>query len=133
MDEQTVRKTYTYQVQPTAEPAGAMEFVLRRCRELYHAGLHERREAWQQCGVGSTAASQRAQLPAIKEGRPEYRDVHAQVWQDVLSRLDRAFQSFFRRVKAAETPGYPRVQGPNRSHSVTDKSVTDKQVGNGAT
>ena len=45
MDQPTVRKTYKYRLQPTAEQAGAMEFVLRRCRELYNAAFEERREA----------------------------------------------------------------------------------------
>jgi putative transposase len=128
MDEQTVRKTYKYKLQPTAEQASAMAFVVRRCRELYNAGLQERRDAWQKCGVSITAASQSAQLPAIKEVRPEYRDLHSQVLQDVLTRLDRAFQAFFRRVNAGETPGYPRFHGANRYHS-----FTYKQFGNGAT
>src|SRR6516162_11592288 len=119
MDEQTVRKTYKYKLQPTAEQAGAMAFVLRRCRELYNAGLQERRDAWQQCGVSITAASQSAQLPAIKEVRPEYRDLHSQVLQDVLTRLDRAFQAFFHRVKNGEKPGYPRFQGVSRYNSFT--------------
>src|SRR5215469_15074596 len=112
MDEQTltvtVRKTYTYTLQPTPEQEQALAFVVRRCRELYNAGLQERRDAWQQCGVSITAANQSAQLPAIKQVRPEYREVHAQGLQDVLTRLDRAFQAFFRRVKAGERPGYPR-------------------------
>jgi putative transposase len=59
--------------------------------------------------------------------RPEYRDLHSQVLQDVLRRLDRAFHAFFRRVQAGETPGYPRFQGSNRS-----TSFTSKQCGNGA-
>jgi putative transposase len=124
----SVRKTFKYKLQPTAEPEGAMAFVLRRCRELYNAGLQERRDAWQKCGVSITAASQSAQLPDIKEVRPEYRDVHSQVLQDVLTRLDRAFQAFFRRVQAGETPGYPRFHGANRYNS-----FTYKQFGNGAT
>src|SRR6516162_4707609 len=128
MDEQTVRKTYKYKLQPTAEQAGAMAFVLRRCRELYNAGLQERREAWQKCGVSVTASEQSAQLPAIKEVRPEYRDIHSQVLQDVLTRLDRAFQAFFRRVQQGDKPGYPRFHGANRS-----ASFTYKQFGNGAT
>ena len=124
----TVRKTFKYKLVPTAEQEGTLEFVLRRCRELYNAGLQERRDAWQKRGVSITAAGQSAQLPAIKEVRPEYRDVHAQVLQDVLMRLDRAFQAFFRRVKAGEKPGYPRFHGANR-HT----SFTYKQFGNGAT
>jgi putative transposase len=128
MDEQTVRKTFKYKLKPTPEQERAMEFVLRRCRELYNAGLQERQEAWRKCGVSITTASQSAQLPAIKEARPEYREVHSQVLQDVLTRLERAFQAFFRRVQAGETPGYPRFQGSNRYNT-----FTYKQFGNGAT
>src|SRR5258708_2876642 len=128
MDERTVRKTFKYKLRPTAEQEGTMAFVVRRCRELYNAGLQERRDAWQQCGVSITAASQRAQLPDIKDLRPEYRDIHSQVLQDVLARLDKAYQAFFRRVQAGEQPGYPRFRGGDRYHS-----FTYKQFGNGAT
>ncbi len=131
MDEQhapTVRKTYKYKLMPTPEQERAMAFVVRRCRELYNAALQERKAAWRQCGVSVTEAMQSAQLPAIKEVRPEYRDIHSQVLQDVLTRLDRAFQAFFRRVKNGGTPGYPRFQGANRYNS-----FTYKQFGNGAT
>jgi putative transposase len=48
--------------------------------------------------------------------------------QDVVQRVDRAFQAFFRRVTNGETPGYPRFQGRNRYNS-----VTYPQFGNGAT
>jgi len=128
MDEQGIRKTYKYKLKPTLPQEQAMAFVLRRCRELYNAALQERREAWRKCSVNITEASQSVQLPAIKEVRPEYRDIHSQVLQDVLTRLDRAFQRFFARVKTGETPGYPRFQGANRYNS-----FTYKQFGNGVT
>jgi putative transposase len=60
-----------------------------------------------------------AQLPGVKEVRPEYRDINAQVLQDVLHRLDKTFRAFFRRVENGETPGYPRFQGNDRYHSFT--------------
>jgi putative transposase len=128
MDEQTVRKTFKYKLKPTPEQERTMEFVVHRCRELYNAALEERREAWQKCGVSITAAGQSAQLPAVKEVRPEYQGIHSQVLQDVLTRLDRAFQAFFRRIKNGETPGYPRFHGAARYHS-----FTYKQFDNGAT
>src|SRR5262249_41180865 len=105
-----------------------LAFVVRRCREPSNAALQERREAGQKGGVRSTLALQSAQLLEIKEVRPEYRDIHSQVLQDVLTRLDRAYHAFFRRVQAGEPPGYPRLQGRDRSHS-----CTYKQLGNGAT
>jgi putative transposase len=119
MEHQAVRKTYKYKLKPTPEQEQAMAFVLRRCCELYNAALQERREAWQKCGVGVTLAQQSAQLPEIKAVRPEYRDVNAQVLQEVLTRLDRAFQAFFRRIRAGQTPGYPRFHSRTRYTSFT--------------
>jgi putative transposase len=46
----------------------------------------------------------------------------------VLTRLDRAFQAFFRRVQHGEQPGYPRFKRGTRYDS-----LTYKQFGNGAT
>jgi transposase len=128
MEQPTVRKTYKYKLQPTPTQERTLAFVVRRCRELYNAGLQERRDAWQKCRVSVRAGQQSAELPVIKAVRPEYHDVHSQVLQDVLTRLDQAFAAFFRRVLAGETPGYPRFQGARRYHS-----FTYKQVGNGAT
>ena len=117
--ETTVRKTFKYKLMPTPEQEWALEHVLWRCRELYNAGLEERKTAWEKCHVSVTFTRQSEQLPDIKEVRPEYHDINAQVLQDVLHRLDKAFQAFFRRVKAGEQPGYPRFQGKGRYNSFT--------------
>jgi putative transposase len=98
MDQQGARKTFKYKLLPTPEQERTLATVVWRCRELYNAGLQERKAAWEKCGVCVTFAMQSAQLPAIKEVRPEYRDLNAQVLQDVLHRLDKTFQAFFRRV-----------------------------------
>src|SRR5260370_24503179 len=50
---------------------------------------------------------------------PEYAEVYSQVLQDVVQRADRAFQAFFRRVTAGDTPGYPRFHGRDRYRSFT--------------
>src|SRR5690349_1290073 len=110
----STRKTYKYKLMPTPLQEQTLETVLWRCRELYNAGLQERKEAYERCGTSVTFAMQSAQLPAIKAARPEYREINAQVLQDVLHRLDKAFAAFFRRVKAGERPGYPRFQGKDR-------------------
>jgi hypothetical protein len=44
-----------------------MTSVLRRCHELDHAGLQERKEAWAKRHVSVTEAMYTAQPPAIKE------------------------------------------------------------------
>jgi hypothetical protein len=39
--------------------------------------------------------------------------------QDVIQRVEWAFAAFFRRVRAGETPGYPRFKGRDRYDSLT--------------
>jgi putative transposase len=50
----------------------------------------------------------------------DYQGVYAHILQNVLRRVDTAFQNFFRRVKNGEVKvGYPRFQGRNRYDSFT--------------
>ena len=113
------RKSFKYKLDPTLEQQAKLAWTLRRCCELYNAALQERREAWRMRHVALSYYDQQNQLPAIKALRPEYRDIHTHVLQDVVRRLDTAMHAFFRRVKAGEKAGYPRFQGQNRYHSFT--------------
>jgi putative transposase len=98
-----------------------------RCRVLYNTALEQRQMAYERCGVTLSVYQQQAELPDLTAACPAYAEIHSQVLQDVLTCLDRAFQTFFRRVKAGEKPGYPRFQGRKRYHC-----FTYKQHGNGA-
>src|SRR5262245_44151620 len=106
-----IRLTYKYRLYPTNTQTAQLVTMLDRCRELYNAALQERRDAYRMAGKSLNYYDQAQQLPAVKEVRPEYRDIHSQVLQDVLRRVDKAFQGFFRRVQAGLHPGYPRFQG----------------------
>jgi putative transposase len=123
MEPQRVRKTFKYQLLPTPEQDRTLATVVWRCRELYTAGLQERKAAWETCGVCVSFATQSAQLPTIQAVRPEYAEIYAQVLQDVLHRLDRAFAACFRRLQAGDQPGYPRSQSADRSTSFTSPKV----------
>ena len=81
--------------------------------------LQERRDAYRMAGKSINYYDQATQLPEIKDIREEYRDIHSQVLQDVLRRVKKAFDNFFRRCKNGEEPGYPRFQGYNRYDSFT--------------
>src|SRR5690348_3538337 len=105
------RLTYKYRLYPTHAQAGQMDGLLKGCRELYNAALQERRDAYRMAGKALTYYEQKAELPAVKAARPEYCTIHSQVLQDVILRVDRAFQAFFRRAAAGEKPGYPRFAG----------------------
>jgi putative transposase len=134
MREQTVartcRKTYQEQLRPTPAQERPLEEVVWRCRTLYSTALEQRITAWERCRVSRTRAQQEAELKAIRAAYPAYAAVHSHVVQDVqdvLARLDMTSQAFFRRMATGEKPGFPRVQGHTRSHS-----VTDTEYGNGA-
>jgi putative transposase len=118
MEQQSVRKSFMYRLKPTPDQERLLERTLMLCRHVYNAAVEERREAWRQRGVSVSYYQQKAELPGIKEAMPEYGAVNAQVLQDVVQRVDRAFQAFFRRVKSGVTPGYPRFHGRDRYNSV---------------
>src|SRR5215472_11932050 len=119
MDRPNMRKTYKYKLNPTPEQEQALECVLWRCRMLYNAALEERKTASERCHVSVTYYQQKAELPGLKAACPEYAEVNAQVLQDVILRVERTFQAFFRRVKNSKQPGYPRFQGHTRYNSFT--------------
>ncbi|HEV8192164.1 MAG TPA: transposase, partial [Ktedonobacterales bacterium] len=127
MSDESLRKAYTYKLKPTPDQERQLEETLGQCRTLYNTALEQRITAYRRCGVTLTCYQQQAELPDVKAAFPEYGGIHSQVLQDVLTRLDKTYQVFFRRVKAGQTPGFPRFQGRNRYHS-----FTYKQFGNGA-
>lgn len=125
MAEQRIRKTYKYKLTPTPEQKRVLDRTLMLCRHIYNAAIAERREAWRLRGIILTYYQQKAELPGIKEAMPDYAEGNSQVLQDVVLRVDRAFQAFCCRVKAGDTPGYPRFHGRNRYHSFTYAQVGD--------
>ncbi len=115
-----MRKTFKYRLYPTKEIEQRLFWTLTRCRELYNAALSERKDAYKYAGKRVNYYDQQNDLPEIKaEIREEYQNIAAHVLQDVLRRLDKAFQNFFRRLLNGENPGYPRFQGRNRYDSFT--------------
>ncbi|MFL5586361.1 MAG: RNA-guided endonuclease InsQ/TnpB family protein [Ktedonobacteraceae bacterium] len=113
------KKAFKYRIYPTKQQEQALLKTLALCRELYNASLEERKEAYRMSKIPITYNQQANQLPEIKEIRPEYNDIHSQVLQDTLRRVDKAMQNFFRRVKAGEKAGYPRFKSFNRFGSFT--------------
>jgi putative transposase len=128
-EKDTLMKSFKYRLYPTRKQADVLQFTLDRNRELYNAALEERREAWRMNRVSVTYNMQSAQLPEIKEDRPEYNEIYSQILQDTLKRVDKAFKAFFKRCKEGKTPGFPRFQGYDRYDSFTYPQI-EKLKGN---
>lgn len=118
----TVRKTYQEKLKPTPAQERELAAVLWRCRTLYNCAL-EQRITWWRRGQGRSATrfQQEAELNDLRAAFPDYAALHRHVLPDVLARLDKTYQAFFRRRASGEKPGFPRFQGRDRYHSFTDK------------
>jgi putative transposase len=128
MDRHTFRKAYKEKLRPTRLQEQALDEVLWRCRDLYNTALEQRITAWWRCHVSVSRFDQEAELKSIRMEFREYEAIHSHVLQDVLTRLDKTYQAFFRRAQRGEKAGFPRFKGRNRYHS-----FTFKEYGNGAT
>lgn len=113
------RKAFKYRLYPTKPQQKDLERILSLCRHLYNAALQERRDAYKKAGRTVGFYEQKRYLPEIRAELPEYKGVHSQVLQNVIERVDKAFQGFFRRVKAGQKAGYPRFRGQGRYDSFT--------------
>ncbi|MCW3099070.1 MAG: transposase [Chthonomonadaceae bacterium] len=96
-----------------------MRETLETCRRVYNSLLNERSHDYELFGKSPSRLVQQAHLPAWKQTHPELSGVHSQVLQDVVKRIDLAFEAFFRRVALGEEPGYPRFKGKNQYKSLT--------------
>jgi putative transposase len=99
---------------PSKPQARLLESYLETCRRWYNQCLAERRDAYQQRGETVGRFAQLAKVKEQKALNPYAKGTHSHVLQVVVADLDKAFQAFFCRVKAGETPGFPRFKGRNR-------------------
>ncbi len=113
-----VQIVYRFEIRPTQEQEQKMFRTLKLCRHLYNKSLEERISTYKATGKGVTYSMQQNTLPAFKKEHPEYRTVHSQVLQDVLRRLDRAYQNFFE-----SRAGYPKFRIRDNYRSFTYPQV----------
>jgi putative transposase len=111
------RKTFQFRLRPTKKQAKLLQEQLDECRWLYNELLSQRKLAYQELDVSLSKYQQNMFLPLLKEERPSLTKVHSQVLQNIVDRLDKSFQAFFRRCRAGEKPGFPRFRGIHRYNS----------------
>ena len=120
-----MRKSYVFRLYPTRAQAAALSECLETHRRLYNRALYERRTAWKTEQRTVRYGDQSAALKPERETNAYLAKANFSSCQATLRRLDRAFQAFFRRVKAGDDPGYPRFKGVNRFDTVDFPSHGD--------
>jgi putative transposase len=122
-----MRRAFVYRLYPTRRQAEALAGQLEATRQLYNAALEQRRTVWHTKRRSISVYQQLHELPDLRRADADLGAVHSHVCQTTLRRLDVAFRTFFRRVKAGESPGYPRFKGRDRWNS-----LVFSEYGNGA-
>jgi putative transposase len=123
-------KTLRYRLFTNRLQADALAEQLGEACRLYNAALQERREAWKQ-RISINYYDQANQLKQIRASG-DLGLANFSCCQDVLRRVNKTFQAFFRRVQRGEKAGYPRFKSRRRYDSITFPSYGDgiKLTGN---
>ncbi len=115
-----MRRSFKFVLRPTRHQVITLTAMLDDHRTLYNAALEERREAYRRCTTSIRYGDQSAQLKEIRAADPDGQGrASFTSQQQTLRRLNKAFEAFFRRVKAGEKPGYPRFKGRGWFDTVT--------------
>lgn len=121
----SIIRTYKYKLKFSKSQQKRVENWLNICRYLYNNALEHRITAYRSNGSSISKYDQYNELPAIKNELPWMKDVHSQVLQQVLDRVDRSYQNFFNGA------GFPKFQGKKRYKSLTFKqgvSIVDGKI-----
>lgn len=118
-----MRKTFKYRLYPTKKQITDLNRQLELCRYVYNQTLEIKKNSWEQKHKSVSLYDTNKLLTQWIKNRPELSQVYSQVLQNCQLRVDLAFKAFFRRVKAGQTPGYPRFKGFGRYDSLTFKQA----------
>lgn len=99
---------YSFRIYPTHQQEKTFEETLETCRRLYNSMLSDRLEN------RTSVYGQKKRLVELKRDSKYLRVVHSQVLQDVVLRLNRAFQAFF-----AGRSKHPKFKRKDRYKSFT--------------
>ena len=113
-------KTYKYRLYPTRKQTEKLEWMLETCRILYNSCLADRNRHYEETGKGLSRIDQQKILVQDKKNIDYLKNIHSQVLQDVLFRVEKAYKAFFRRLKEKNgKAGYPRFKNYGRYDSIT--------------
>lgn len=118
--------SYRYRIEPNRTQAALLSEMLGDFCQLYNAALEHRIRAYEK-GVSIRVNEQITSLPVIRRDLPHIRRWSATAEQQVMRKLDKAFQAFFGRIKRGDKAGFPRFRARDRYHAA------DFRVGDGMT
>ena len=134
--------SYEYKLKPTKKQVQDIEMYLDICRAVYNWNHGERKDWLQsrksqinQCSIEKEyiiSASQpfpnyNIQANNLTQAKKEYpylKQVHSQVLQSTLKRLDQAWKDFFK----VKERGFPKFKSPHRFRSFVYPQITSNDL-----
>ncbi len=107
-------RTYKCRAKLTRSGHEALSRVFGMCTTLYNACLEERIGCYRKTGESRSYYDQCKGLTEVRADDPEYADISVQVFRGVVGRIDKAYNSFFRRVNTKDKAGFPRFKSSRR-------------------
>ena len=114
-----MKRTYKYRLYPNREQVERLSNTLETCLQIYNCALTQRRWYCREKKKSLSYNQQAKEMAEASREDSEMAQVHSQVRQDVLRRLDKSFFAFFRRTLKGEKSGFSRYKSRNRYHSFT--------------
>ena len=115
-----MKTAYKFRIYPNKQQQAVLDVTLETCRHLWNNALADRKNTWDQDHQNTSYEDQAAILTLEKQHNPYLKGVFSQAEQDVLRRLKKAFDNFFRRCREhAKEKGYPRFKAKGRYNSFT--------------
>jgi putative transposase len=111
-------RSYKYRIYPRKKEIGFLNNILADSCFLYNSALQHRIEAYRK-GKNIKYVNQSSELKDIRREIDSFSQWSFSAQQQVLRKLDKAFKSFFNRVKRGEKPGFPRFKSPRRYKSIS--------------
>ncbi len=114
-----MRLSFKYRLDLSKEQEKVLQNNFEFCRLLYNSALDERISYYKRFNKSISYNTQASSLPEVKKAFDKQSEtIYSQSLQQVLKRLDGAYQHFFRRIKEGETSGFPRFKAINRLRSI---------------
>ncbi|WP_230840122.1 RNA-guided endonuclease InsQ/TnpB family protein [Gloeobacter morelensis] len=118
-------QAFKYRLEPNKSQERELEIVLETHRRLYNDCLEQRKTAYESEKRTLKYTEQSAWFKSQRTDNPWFAALNFSSAQATMRRLDKAFAAFFQRIKAGQTPGYPRFRSRSRFDSFTYPSLGD--------
>ncbi|MDG7018500.1 MAG: transposase [Nitrososphaerota archaeon] len=130
---------FRFRLYPNCEQEERMLRTMEACRRLWNDALAHRKLRWEKFRQSTSYSHQAWVLTAERHADPVLAEVYSQAAQDVLRRLDRAFEAFFqgrakyprfKKLSSAGSFAYPQAYNGSVKPDVVRRRLFLSKVGN---